>query len=372
MGVGVVAEEARSLQAQGAQDDPGFVLEPWDWRYYTEKIRRARYDLDAEALRPYFPLTRVRDGAFDVATRLYGVTFARRPDLPAYHPDVEAFEVRDADGSHLGVLYMDFVPRPGKNSGAWQDTFRPQWVSAGRDIRPVVTTVFNFPRPAGDTPSLLNVDEAETVFHEFGHALHTLLSKVPYRTLGHVPTDFVELPSQIMENWATEPEVLSSYARHWQTGEPIPAAVIEKMKRAQKFNQGFTTVEYLAASLLDMDWHTRATAAEDAGTFERAALTRMQLRPEILPRYRSPYFSHVFGENGALYAAGYYSYIWSEVLDKDAFQAFKEKGLFDPATARAFRTLLEKGGTEEAMTLYKAFRGREPSVEPLLEARGLK
>jgi peptidyl-dipeptidase Dcp len=366
-------KEAAALQEAGAKTAPAFKLESWDWRYYTEKIRKARYDLDAETLRPYFPLEGVRDGAFYVANRLYGITITRRTDLPAYHPEVQAFEVKDADGSHLGVLYMDFFPRPGKNGGAWQDTFRPQWVLRGTDVRPVVTTVFNFPRPSGDTPSLLSLDDAETVFHEFGHALHTLLGKVPYRTLGGVPTDFVELPSQIMENWATEPEVLAEYAKHYKTRETIPSAVVDKIKKAEKFNQGFITVEYLAAALLDMDWHTRAAAADqDATAFEKAVLSRIQLLPEIVVRYRSPYFSHVFGENGALYAAGYYSYIWSEVLDKDAFEAFKEKGLFDQPTARAFRTLLEKGGTEEAMALYKAFRGKEPSVEPLLKARGLK
>jgi len=365
-------EEAAALQALGAADDPAFRLEPWDWRYYTEKVRQARYDLDAQLLRPYFPLQQVRDGAFDVARRLYGLRFTPRTDLPVYHPEVEAFVVSDSDGSHLGVLYMDFFPRPGKNSGAWQDTFRPQWVSGGRDIRPVVTTVFNFPRPTGEAPSLLSVDEAETVFHEFGHALHMLLGKVPYRSLAQVPTDFVELPSQIMENWATEPDVLGRYARHWRTQEPIPPALVEKVKRAQKFNQGFVTVEYLAAALLDMDWHARPpTDGADPVAFEDAVLARIELPREIVVRYRSPYFSHVFGENGTLYAAGYYSYIWSEVLDKDAFEAFREKGLFDPDTAAAFRTLLEKGGTEGAMALYLAFRGREPSVEPLLAARGL-
>ena len=369
---GKALEEAAALQRLGEVEDPSFKLQPWDWRYYTEKIRKARYDLDAEALRPYFPLDAVRDGAFYVANRLYGVSITRRADLPAYHPEVQAFEVKDADGSHVGVLYMDFFPRPGKNSGAWQDTFRPQWVLGGREVRPVVSNVFNFTRPTADTPSLLTVDEAETVFHEFGHALHTLLGKVPYRSLGHVPTDFVELPSQIMENWATAPEVLAVYARHHETGEPLPASVIEKLEQAHKFNQGFTTVEYLAASLLDMEWHTTAGAdRQDPIGFERAVLSRIQLPPEIVVRYRSPYFSHVFGENGALYASGYYSYIWSEVLDKDAFEAFKERGLFDPATARAFRTLLEKGGTEEAEALYLAFRGKEPSVEPLLKARGL-
>lgn len=369
---GMALEEAAALQSAGAADHGGFRLEPWDWRYYTEKIRKARYDLDAEALRPYFPLERVRDGAFEVAHRLYGLRLTRRTDLPVYHPEVEAFEVIDGDGGHLGVLYMDFFPRPGKAGGAWQDTFRPQWVMEGREVRPVVTTVFNFPRPTAGTPSLLSLSDVETVFHEFGHALHTLLGRVPYRSLGRVPTDFVELPSQIMENWATEPEVLACYARHYESGQPIPAALVEKIKAAQKFNQGFTTVEYLAAAVLDMDWHTRGgEPGDEPEAFERAVLARLELPPQILVRYRSPYFSHVFGENGGMYAAGYYSYIWSEVLDKDAFEAFKEKGLFDPATARAFRTLLEKGGTEEALTLYTAFRGREPSVEPLLRARGL-
>jgi peptidyl-dipeptidase Dcp len=232
--------------------------------------------------------------------------------------------------------------------------------------------VCNFPRPVGGAPSQIGLEDVQTLFHEFGHALHSLVSRVPYRSLNDVPTDFVELPSQIMENWALEPEVLKLYATHYKTGAVIPVDLVEKIKKTQTFNQGFTTVEYLAACLLDMDWHTLTTTApQDATAFDQAAMEKIRLLPEIVVRYRSPYFSHVFGEGGS-YASGYYSYIWSEVLDKDAFEAFKEKGLFDQPTAAAFRVLLEKGGSEDAMALYKAFRGREPSIEPLLKARGLK
>jgi peptidyl-dipeptidase Dcp len=365
-------KEAAALQELGAKSEPGFKLEAADWRYYTEKIRKARFDLDEETLRPYFSLDRVRDGAFALAGKLYGLTFVRRTDLPVYHADVATFEVKDRNGSHLGILYTDFHPRPGKNAGAWSDIFRKQWVSAGRDVRPLATVVCNFPRPVGGAPAQIGLEDVQTLFHEFGHALHSLFSRVPYRSLNDVPTDFVELPSQIMENWALEPEVLKLYATHYKTGEAIPVALVEKIKKAQTFNQGFITVEYLAACLLDMDWHTLTTTApQDATAFDKAAMEKIRLLPEIVVRYRSPYFSHVFGEGGS-YASGYYSYIWSEVLDKDAFEAFKEKGLFDQPTAAAFRTLLEKGGSEEAMALYKAFRGREPSIEPLLKARGLK
>jgi peptidyl-dipeptidase Dcp len=365
-------KEAAALQEMGAKSEPAFTLEAADWRYYTEKVRKARFDLDEEALRPYFSLDRVRDGAFALAGKLYGLTFVRRTDLPVYHPEVATFEVRDRNGSHLGILYTDFHPRPGKNAGAWSDIFRKQWVMSGRDIRPLATVVCNFPRPVGGAPALVGLEDVQTLFHEFGHALHSLFSRVPYRGLNDVPTDFVELPSQIMENWALEPEVLKLYATHYKTGELIPADLVAKIKKSETFNQGFITVEYLAACLLDMDWHTLTTTApQDATTFDRAAMEKIRLLPEIVVRYRSPYFSHVFGDGGS-YAAGYYSYIWSEVLDKDAFEAFKEKGLFDQPTAAAFRVLLEKGGSEEAMALYRAFRGREPSIEPLLKARGLK
>ena len=369
----MAGREASALQELARTESGAATIEPWDWRYYTEKVRKARYDLDEQALRPYFVLDNVRKGAFSVANRLYGLTFVPRPDLPVYHPEVQAFEVKDRDGSLLGVFYTDYHPRAGKRVGAWSSRFREQRFKDGRNIRPVVVNVCNFSRPAGDAPALLSLEEVETLFHEFGHALHSLLAQVPYRGLAGTPRDFVELPSQIMENWALEPEVLKGYATHYKTGEVIPAALVEKIKKSETFDQGFATVEYLAASLLDMDWHTLTAAApaKDATAFERDALARIQMPPQIVVRYRSPYFNHIFGPGGG-YAAGYYSYIWAEVLDADAFQAFRERGLFDPSTARAFRTLLERGNSEDPATMYRTFRGADPSVEPLLVKRGLK
>jgi peptidyl-dipeptidase Dcp len=363
--------EAADLQAMIHQEGHDFALEPWDWWYYTEKIRKARYNLDENQIQPYFTLENVRQGAFYVANRLYGLSFIERTDLPKYHSEVHTFEVKDADGSHLGIFMVDYHPRPGKRGGAWAGGYRHQYFKQGRDIRPIIVNVCNFTRPVGEAPALLRLEEVETLFHEFGHGLHALLSRIHYKSLGDVPRDFVELPSQIMEHWALEPEVLKTYAKHWQTGEPIPDDLIARIKAAERFNQGFATVEYLAASFLDMDWHTLTKVKEpDATSFERAALTKIGLIPQIVSRYRSPYFQHIFAGG---YSAGYYSYIWSEVLDTDAFQAFKNKGIFDAATARSFRTnILEKGGTADAMAMFKAFRGREPSVEPLLEKRGLK
>lgn len=367
----VAKREAADLQAMIREEGDDFKLEAWDWWRYAEKVKKARYNLDENELRPYFSLDNVCRGAFDVANKLYGLTFTERTDLPKYHPEVRTFEVKDADGSHLGVFFVDFHPRASKRGGAWCSSFRSQHIKEGRDIRPIVVNVCNFTRPSGDEPALLRLEEVETLFHEFGHGLHSLLSRIRYDSLHRVPRDFVELPSQIMEHWATEPEVLKMYARHWQTGEPIPDELIARIQRAEKFNQGFATVEYLAASFLDMDWHTLAEAKDlDAAAFEKASLDKIGLIPEIVTRYRSPYFQHIFAGG---YSSGYYSYIWSEVLDTDAFGAFKEKGIFDPATARSFRTnILERGGTAEAMAMFKAFRGREPSVEPLLEKRGLK
>ncbi len=367
----VAKKEAADLQAVIQKEGHDFKLESWDWRYYTEKVRKTRYNLDENELRPYFSLENVRQGAFYVAGRLYGLTFVERTDLPKYNDEVRTFEVKDADGSHLGVFMVDVHPRASKRGGAWCSGFRDQYVRDGRDIRPIVANVCNFTRPAGGAPALLSLEEVETLFHEFGHGLHSLLSRIHYRTLGRVPRDFVELPSQIMEHWALEPQVLKIYAKHWQTGEPIPDSLIARIKEAERFNQGFATVEYLAASFLDMEWHVLGDVKGlNATSFEDAALTKIGLMPEIVTRYRSPYFQHIFAGG---YSAGYYSYIWSEVLDTDAFQAFKEKGIFDPATARSFRTnILEKGGTEDAMAMFKRFRGREPSVEPLLEKRGLK
>lgn len=367
----VAQQEKQVLQAMVEREGRSFKLEPWDWRYYAEKVKQSRYALDESKLREYFPLESVRQGAFYVAGRLYGLKFIERTDLPKYHSEVRTFEVRDADGSHLGVFLVDYHPRPGKRAGAWSSRYRGQYIRDGKDIRPIVVNVCNFTRPTAGQPALLSLEEVQTLFHEFGHALHSLLSRIRYRSLARVPQDFVELPSQIMENWALEPEVLKIYARHYRTNEPIPDELIKRIKDAEKFNQGFATVEYLAASFLDMDWHTISEDQPvDPVAFENAALAKIGMMPEIIVRYRSPYFQHIFSGG---YSAGYYSYIWSEVLDSDAFQAFKQKGLFDQATARSFRrNILEKGGTEDAMEMYKRFRGREPSVEPLLEKRGLK
>ncbi len=367
----VSRQEAKSLQAMMDEGSPGLKLEPWDWRYYAEKVKKARYDLDENEVRQYFTLENVRQGAFHVANKLYGLTFTERTDIPKYHPEVRAFEVKDKDGTYLGVFLADYHPRPGKRGGAWSSRYRGQHYRNGKDIRPIVVNVCNFTRPSAGKPALLSLEEVETLFHEFGHGLHSLLSRIHYSTLAGVPRDFVELPSQIMENWALEPEVLKVYAKHYQTGEVIPEELVAKIKKSEKFNQGFATVEYLAASILDMDWHTMTEPKEvDAAAFEKASLDKISMPREIIVRYRSPYFQHIFSGG---YSAGYYSYIWSEVLDSDAFQAFKERSLFDAATAQSFRkNILEKGNTADAMQMYKAFRGREPSVEPLLEKRGLK
>lgn len=364
-------EFQQEIRKQGGD----FKLEPWDWRYYAERVRRAKYDLDEEAVKPYFSLEQVRTGAFTLARKLYGIEIVERTDIPKYHPEVKTFEVRDRDGSHIGVLLVDYHPRPGKRGGAWMGNIRDQWMDGNRDIRPIVFNVGNFSRPTADAPALLTLEEVETLFHEFGHALHGLLSKCRYRSLSgtEVPRDFVELPSQIMESWVLEPQLLEIYAKHYQTGERIPDSLVKKLKDAELFNQGFVTVEYLAASYLDMDWHTQAGIGEvDPVAFEKQSLGRIHLIPEIPSRYSTGYFNHIFGPGGG-YAAGYYSYIWSEVLDADAFEAFKEKGIFDQATAASFRAnILERGGTEDGMDLYRRFRGREPSVEPLLVRRGLK
>ncbi len=361
------AEElSRALQADGQE----LPLEPHDWFYYAEQVRKARHDLDEEELRPYFALEKVRDGAFEVARRLYGITFSPRPDLPRPHPEAAAFEVKDADGSHLAVFFTDYHARPGKRSGAWASNFRGQWSRGGREVRPLVANTCNFTRPSGGAPALLSLEEVRTLFHEFGHGLHSILAHKRFAALGRVPRDFVELPSQVMENWALEPEVLRAYAHHWRTGESIPERLVERIRAAETFNEGFRSVEYLAASLLDLDWHTLAAPAEvDAATLERISLARMSMPRAIVPRYRSTYFQHIFGP-GDGYSAGYYSYRWAAVLDADAFALFQEKGLFDPATARAFRALLEKGGEADPMELFVHFRGRRPSVEPLLRRLG--
>ena len=371
--LGKAKAEAAELQAMIDREGGGFELASWDWWYYAEKLKKEKYDLDDEVLKPYFPLENVLDGAFEVVNNLWGITFEERTDIPVYHTEVRTFEVKDADGSHVGLFFIDYFPRESKRGGAWMGGFRDQCRTRGGEmVSPLIYNVGNFSRPTGGMPSLLNFDEVTTLFHELGHGLHGLLSNGSYRTLTgtNVATDFVELPSQIMENWATHPEVLRIYARHYRTGEAIPEDLIEKINRARLFNQGFATTEYLAASILDMDWHTvDPSAVADVRAFERVSLGRIGLIPEIVSRYRTPYFAHIFSSG---YAAGYYSYIWAEVLDADAFQAFKETSLFDRDTAARFRTyILATGGSEEPMALYRQFRGREPEIGPLLERRGL-
>ncbi len=365
----VAGRERDAMQEMIAKEGGTFKLAPWDWWYYAEKVKKARYDLDEDELRPYFRMENVRKGVFDVAARLYGLKFVERTDIPRYADDVQVFEVQRTDGSHIGILYTDYYPRGGKGPGAWMGSFRSHERIGDSVVTPVVYNVGNFSRPAGDAPGLLSLDEVETLFHEFGHALFGLLSERSYRNLG-LPRDGIELPSQIMENWAFAPEVLRSYALHYKTGTPIPDSLIDKIHRTETFNQGFATVEYLAASFLDMEWHTlKDTVTADPAQIEKRLFDRLGLIPEIVPRYRSPYFAHIFSGG---YSSGYYSYIWAEVLDADAFEAFKEKGLFDLATAKAFRqNILERGGTEDPMGLYRRFRGKEPSIEPLLRKRGL-
>ncbi len=364
-------EEAFDMQAMIDRERGGFRLEPWDWRYYSEKVKRAKYDLDEEAIKPYLPIDEVREGAFTLANKLYGITLAELTNVPVYHPEVKVFEAREKDGKFIGILYMDFYPRPGKRGGAWCSTIRDQWIKEGQFVTPIVYSVFNFTRPTHDTPALLTRDEAETLFHEFGHALHSLFSACRFRGSSfYIAQDFVELPSQVMENWVFEPQLLKLYARHYKTGEIMPEALVARIRKAMTFNQGFEMTEYLAASFLDMDWHTLTEPKlQDADAFEKASMARWGLIPQILPRYRTPYFAHAADE----YSAGYYSYTWSAVLDSDAFQAFKEKGdLFDPETAAAFRQLLSKGGGEDPAVLFRQFRGRDPKVDALLIKRGLR
>jgi len=364
--------EASDIQKMMAKDGIKGAVQPYDWRYYTEKIRKERFDLDEEELKPYFSLENVRKGVFQVTGKLYGIQFKELNNVPKYHQDASVWEVTEADGSPIGIIYMDFHPRESKRGGAWMTSYRTQKTVDGKRLSPVISIVCNFTKPSGDTPALLTFDEVSTFFHEFGHALHGLLSNVTYRSLAgtSVPRDFVELPSQIMENWAEEPEVLKMYAKHYKTGEVIPEALVNKLKKAGTFDQGFATTEYLAASLLDLAYHSQTKdITTDANTFEKEAMTKIGLIESIIPRYRSTYFSHIFSGG---YSSGYYSYIWSGVLDTDAFEAFKTTTLFNPEKAKSFReNVLEKGGTEDPMVLYKRFRGAEPSIEPLLRKRGL-
>ncbi|RKS94535.1 peptidyl-dipeptidase Dcp [Flavobacterium limicola] len=368
----IAKTEAADIQKMMAKEGIKGAVQPYDWRYYTEKIRKERFDLDEEELKPYFSLDNVRKGVFQVTEKLYGIQFKELTNVPKYHEDSTVWEILEKDGSHIGVLYMDFHPRESKRGGAWMTSYRSQKTVDGKRVAPVVSIVCNFTKPSANAPALLTFDEVTTFFHEFGHSLHGLLSNVTYKSLAgtSVPRDFVELPSQIMENWAAEPEVLKMYAKHYKTGEVIPEALVNKLKKAGTFDQGFTTTEYLAASLLDLEYHSQTKdITVDANSFEKAAMTKIGLISSIIPRYRSTYFSHIFSGG---YSSGYYSYIWSGVLDTDAFEAFKTTTLFNPEKAKLFReNVLEKGGTEDPMVLYKGFRGAEPSIEPLLRKRGL-
>lgn len=362
------ADIQKLMQQDGIQGD----VTPADWRYYSEKIRQQRYDFDENQLQAYFSLENTREGIFMVTEKLYGLKFEQLNDVPVYHEDVTAWKVTEKDGTEIGVLLMDMHPRATKNGGAWMTSYRPQSTVNGERIKPIISIVCNFTQPTDSTPALLTFDEVTTFFHEFGHSLHGLLSDVQYESLAgtSVPRDFVELPSQIMENWAEEPEVLKMFAKHYQTGETIPDEMIEKMKATGTFNQGFATTEYLAASILDMMYHAIEEPLEgDVVSYEINSMKQAGLTDAIIPRYRSTYFNHIFSGG---YSAGYYSYIWSEVLDSDAFEAFKSTSLFDPENAASFRkNILERGGTQDPEELYVNFRGKKPSIEPLLKKRGL-
>lgn len=360
--------EAAELQKIMDREGKGEKLEAWDWWYYAEKLRQEKYDLNEDAIKPYFSQEDVHNGLCTVVNKLYGITLTPCDSISVYNKDVKTYIVKDADDSLLGVFYSDYMPRASKRSGAWMSNFREQQ----EGVRPLIYNVASFTKPAGDLPSLLTIDEARTMYHEFGHALHGLLTQCKYKGVSgtSVAQDFVELPSQIMEHWAVEPEVLKMYAKHYQTREVIPDSLIAKIENQALFNQGFMTTELLAAAILDMEMHCLTTMEGfDVLQFEKQLMDKLGLIPQIAPRYRSTYFNHIMGG----YAAGYYSYIWAERLDTDAFEAFKEHGLFDQATATSFRkNILEKGGSDDPMKLYVTFRGAEPSLDALLKTRGLK
>ena len=365
-------EEIAEIKTMMNKDGISGDVQPWDYSFYSEKIRKAKFDLDEQELAPYFSIEGVREGIFMVTNKLWGLKFKQITNVPVYHPDVTSWEVMEADGTHLGVLFMDMHPRSSKRGGAWMTSYRPQTMKDGKRVAPVISIVCNFTKPTSTTPALLTFDEVTTFFHEFGHALHGLLSNVKYKSLAgtSVSRDFVELPSQVMENWAADPVVLKMYAKHYKTGAVIPDELIEKLEKAATFGQGFATTEYLASSLLDMDYHSITSPISGKATdYEANSMKKYGLTSAITPRHSSTHFSHVFSGG---YSAGYYSYIWSGVLDTDAFDQFKKTDLFSQEKAKSFRNnILSKGGTEDPMVLYKRFRGSEPSIEPLLKKRGL-
>ncbi|HRP02896.1 MAG TPA: M3 family metallopeptidase [Candidatus Kapabacteria bacterium] len=369
----VAKKEAADIQGMMDKEGKKEKLEAWDWRYYAEKVRKARYDLDEEQIKPYLKLENVRDGIFDLTKRLYGITYKELNNVPKYSDEAHVYEVLKEDGSHLGILYMDFFPRDNKKSGAWMTNYREQYYKDGKNITPIVSLVCNFTKPAGDTPSLLTWDEAETFFHEFGHCLHGLFADSKYRSQSgtNVSRDFVELPSQIMEHWVSEPEVLKSFAKHYKTNAVIPDSLINKLQKSSLFNQGFANVEFVASAILDMKYHSiEKKTTIDAEEFQDKVAKEIGLIPQIAYRHGSTQFSHIFSGG---YDAGYYSYLWAGVLDSDAFQAFKEAGIYSKETAKKFKdNILSKGNTEDPLKLYIKFRGKEPSIEPLLMDRGLK
>ena len=365
------AEERAELQKIADREGAGIKIEGWDWFYYTEKLRKEKYALNDEVITPYFKLENVLQGAFDCATKLYGVKFVKRNDIPVYHPEVSTYEVLDSEGNHLSVFYTDFFPRATKRQGAWMTNFVNQRNICVENVRPMVVNVCNFTAPQGDTPALLNIDETRTLFHEFGHALHGMLTQTHYPSVSgtNVKHDFVELFSQVNEKWAVHPEVMPTFAKHYKTGEPIPAELIGKMQQSAYFNLGFETTELVAAALLDMKMHLIEDYSNfNCNEFEKELRQELGFIPEIEYRYRSTNFAHVFGGG---YAVGYYAYLWAEVLDCDAFELFKEKGVFDPATAAAFKNLLEMGGSKDPMREYRKFRGADANPDALLRTRGL-
>ena len=370
-----VKEEVAEMQDVVKEYGFDFEIAPWDYYYYAEKVRQKKYALDEDEVRQYFAVDNVVKGIFTMAERLYGITFRELPDAPKYHPEVNVYEVLDSAGQHVSVFMTDYFPRESKRQGAWMSEFKGSYTDEnGNSVRPIIYNVGNFTKPTAETPSLLTLDEVETTFHEFGHGLHGMLTRAKYRSQAgtNVDRDFVELPSQIHEHWALEPELLKTYALHYQTGEPMPDELIKKLQDASTHNQGFATTELAGAALLDLFWNTTNFDSDvDVAQFEANVAKELNMPAEVQFRYRSTYFKHIFGSDG--YAAGYYTYLWAEVLDADGFELFKEKGVFDPETARSFKeNILEMGGSEDPMKLYVKFRGQEPNPDALLRNRGLK
>ena len=366
-------EELNDIRAEIRKEGKNFEPEGWDYMYYMEKAKKAKFNIDDNEVRPYLEVYNVQQGIFYVANKLYGLTFTERTDLPKYHPDTKTFEVRDKDGSLLALFYSDYFPRDGKGAGAWCTSFRGEYYKEGERVIPIVVNVASLTPPNGDTPALQNVTNITTEFHEFGHALHSFMRDVQYRGTGGVERDFVEVPSQINEHWALEPEILNVYAKHYQTGEVIPLDLVKKIQESEKYGQGFATVELVAASLVDMDMHTlkEIPANFDVMAFEQQKLNERGIPRQILPRYRVTNFEHTMGGG---YTAGYYSYLWAEVYECDAFQAYKEAGnILDSTIAQRFRdAIFTPGGIDDGMTMYRNFRGRDPKIDGLLENRGLK